>query len=163
MRVKQIKGLNLKEITDLCISNNFTEFRAKQIYHWMYRHGVSSIDQMNNIPSKIKKMISDNFILNTLEISNIQKSNVEDTIKFLFKTHDNYFIESVSMIDKNLHTVCISSQIGCTLNCDFCDTGKMGLFRNLSPGEIIDQLIFVRKEIYIWNIRYDPREFRYFK
>ena len=115
MREKQIKGLNLDEITEICVANGFTPFRAKQIFHWMYRHGVTDIEEMNNIPDKIKNFISENFIFSTLEIDKIQESSIEDTKKFLFKTHDNLLIESVSMIDKNLHTVCISSQVGCNV------------------------------------------------
>ncbi len=145
MREKQIKGLNLDEITEICVANGFTPFRAKQIFHWMYRHGVTDIEEMNNIPDKIKNFISENFIFSTLEIDKIQESSIEDTKKFLFKTHDNLLIESVSMIDKNLHTVCISSQVGCNVDCKFCATGIMGLKRNLSCGEILDQIVQIKK------------------
>ena len=74
MREKQIKGLNLDEITEICVANGFTPFRAKQIFHWMYRHGVTDIEEMNNIPDKIKNFISENFIFSTLEIDKIQES-----------------------------------------------------------------------------------------
>ena len=84
------------------------------------------------------------FTLSTLEIVSKSISDNNKTTKYLFKTNDDKFIESVSMVDKNgRHTVCISSQSGCNLGCDFCATAKMGLMQNLSIGEIIDQLIAI--------------------
>ena len=142
---KQIKGLNLEELTHLCEKNNFPLFRAKQLYHWMYRHGVSDVGLMNNIPNDMSDYISTEYQLKTLEIENIQTSSTEDTQKMLFRTYDNKLIESVSMIDKNLHTVCISSQVGCSVDCKFCATGEMGFMRNLTCGEIIDQFIEITR------------------
>tara|TARA_Y100000590_G_scaffold68_1_gene89 strand:- start:432 stop:1466 length:1035 start_codon:yes stop_codon:yes gene_type:complete len=156
MTPKQIKGLSIEELTSLCMDNKFPEFRAKQIYQWMYRHGVTDVESMNNIPNDIKKIIKDNYIIKTLEIENIQESETENTKKILFKTIDGKLIESVSMIDKNLHTVCISSQVGCSVDCKFCATGRMGFKRNLSCGEIIDQIIEIThiREEPITNIVY---------
>ena len=153
---KQIKGLNLDELTLLCEENNFSAFRAKQLYHWMYRHGVSDVDQMDNIPNDMSKYFSSHYLFKTLEIENIQSSASEDTKKILFKTHDGKLIESVSMIDNNLHTVCISSQVGCNVDCKFCATGLMGFKRNLTSGEILDQVIEINKlrEKAITNIVY---------
>ena len=145
MTQKQIKGLDLSELTDLCCSQNFPEFRAKQIYHWMYRHNILEISQMTNIPLNIQNHIKENYILKTLEIENIQESAKEDTKKILFRTLDGKFIESVSMIDKKLHTVCISSQVGCNVDCKFCATGIMGFKRNLTSGEILDQVIEINR------------------
>jgi len=145
MTQKQIKGLNLEELGALCKENNLSAFRAKQLYHWMYRHGALELSQMNNLPDQMIKFIGENYILKTLEVERIQNSNLENTKKILFKTYDNNFIESVSMIDKNLHTVCISSQVGCSVDCKFCATGMMGFTRNLSSGEILDQIIEIKK------------------
>ena len=153
---KQIKGLDLDELTLLCKGNNFSAFRARQLYHWMYRHGVSDVKQMDNLPSDMSTCMSNQYQFKTLEIENVQHSTSEDTKKILFKTHDEKFIESVSMIDKNLHTVCISSQVGCNVDCKFCATGLMGFSRNLSCGEIIDQIIEIRglREEPITNVVY---------
>jgi len=145
MGQKQIKGLNLDELTQLCEENNFSAFRAKQLYNWMYRHGVSDVDQMDNIPNEMSEYIASQYQLKTLNIENIQNSKSENTKKILFRTLDDKLIESVSMIDKNLHTVCISSQVGCSVDCKFCATGMMGFSRNLSCGEIIDQIIEITK------------------
>ena len=156
MAQKQIKGLTLKELMDICLIQNVPSFRAKQIYHWMYRHYVDDISKMNNIPESFRDYLKENYIVNTLEIENIQESECEDTKKILFKTHDGKLIESVSMIDNNLHTVCISSQVGCNVDCKFCATGLMGFKRNLTSGEILDQVIEINKlrEKAITNIVY---------
>ena len=92
MRQKQIKGLSLNELTSLCEANNITAFRAKQIYHWMYRHGALDILDMNNLPDDLLKYLKNNFTIKTLEIERIQNSNVEDTKKILFKTTGNSII-----------------------------------------------------------------------
>lgn len=156
MTQKQIKGLTLKELMDICLMQDVPSFRAKQIYHWMYRHYVDDISKMNNIPESFRDYLKENYIINTLEIENIQESECEDTKKILFKTHDGKLIESVSMIDNNLHTVCISSQVGCNVDCKFCATGLMGFKRNLTSGEILDQVIEINKlrEKAITNIVY---------
>lgn len=145
MRQKQIKGLDLKELADICLMQDVPLFRSKQIYRWMYRHHIDDISKMNNIPESLRDYLKENYIINTLEIENIQESKCEDTKKILFKTHDGKLIESVSMIDKKLHTVCISSQVGCSVDCQFCATGIMGFKRNLTSGEILDQVIEISK------------------
>ena len=99
---------------------------------------------VNNISKELKNIIDNQCTLNTLEIEKIDKSSVEKTQKILFKTHDGHYIESVSMVEKDRHTICISSQIGCNVDCDFCATASMGLIRNLVTGEIIDQAIAIR-------------------
>ena len=139
-----IKGMNLSQITKWCEDLNQSSFRASQIYQWMYKHGVANAGAMNNISKELKNIIDNQCTLNTLEIEKIDKSSVEKTQKILFKTHDGHFIESVSMVEKDRHTICISSQIGCNVDCDFCATASMGLVRNLIAGEIIDQAIAIR-------------------
>ena len=100
---------------------------------------------MHNLSQKCKEAIYDTNPLSTLELVSQTASENNKTVKYLFKTIDNNFLESVSMIDEsNRHTVCVSSQSGCNLGCDFCATATMGLMKNLSTGEIIDQLIIIR-------------------
>ena len=141
-----LKGMNLAELEDWCSENNFPNFRAKQMYQWMYLHGVIQAEQMMNLPKDCIDTIQKTGVLSTLTLVSQTTSENNQTIKYLFKTDKGHFIESVSMIDENdRHTVCISSQSGCNLGCDFCATAKMGLLQNLSCGEIIDQLIFIRQ------------------
>ena len=140
-----LKGMNLDEIAKWCNDQGHSSFRATQIYQWMYKHGVLDVGDMNNISKKLKDTILQDCVLNTLAIEKIDKSSIERTQKILFKTQDNHFIESVSMVEKDRHTICISSQIGCNVDCDFCATASMGLIRNLLAGEIIDQAIAIRE------------------
>ena len=139
-----LKGMNLAQIEDWCKENGHSSYRAKQIYQWMYKHGVESAEDMNNISNKLRDDIKSHYILKTLDVEKIDKSRSEPTQKILFKTRDNHFIEAVSMVDDNRHTICLSSQIGCNVDCSFCATATMGLIRNLLPGEIIDQAITIR-------------------
>ena len=141
-----LKGMDIHELESWCQLNGFPKFRAKQIYEWLYSHGVEDSDKMINIPKKCKLIINQQCILTTLKIISKTISSNKQTVKYLFKTLEGNFIESVSMVDENgRHTVCISSQSGCNLGCEFCATAKMGLMQNLSMGEIIDQLIIIRQ------------------
>ena len=141
---KLIKGMSWDELQLWCLDVGESKYRGQQLYEWMYRHGISSFGKMSNINKSFCEYLENNCILNTLTIQNFSESKVDRSIKILFSTLDGNLIETVSMIDGNRHTVCISSQAGCALDCDFCDTGKIGLKRNLSTGEIVDQLIFAR-------------------
>ena len=142
-----IKGKDLSEIQEWCSKQGHPKFRAQQIFEWIYFHGVSSPAAMSNLSKNLINDLTDHCILQTLDFEKVASSKNESTHKFLFKTMDNHFIETVSMVENNRHTVCISSQIGCNLDCDFCATATMGIIRNLHAGEIIDQLGFVRQKI----------------
>ncbi len=132
------------ELQSWCLEAGQSRYRGQQLFEWMYRHGISSFEDMSNINKSFREYLENNCIIQTLKMDKIYSSNVDMSTKILFSTTDDQFIETISMIDNNRHTVCISSQVGCALNCAFCETGRMGLKRNLSTGEIIDQLIFVR-------------------
>ncbi len=138
-------GKNQNELEEYCISNNFPKFHGEQLFRWLYKNNHLDLNKMNNIPKKLKEKINSDCEISLLKIKNKSISKIDETIKFLLKTNDNKLIESVSMIDNKRHTVCISSQIGCNVDCDFCATGKMGIDRNLNVGEIIEQLIIVKK------------------
>ena len=139
-------GKNLTELSNVCIDNNLPKFHGEQLYKWIYQKKILDTKKMTNVPEKFKKIIFNNYNLKLLKIEKKFKSNNEDTIKYLFRTLDDKLIESVSMIDKGRHTLCISSQIGCSVNCDFCATAKMGFIRNLDCGEILEQLIIISNE-----------------
>ncbi len=140
-----IKGLTINELEEFITQNGFPKYRAQQIYNWMYKHRIFDIKSMSNISNELQSFLIDNTITNTLTL--FKKIDCDDTIKFLFKTQTNQYIESVSMIEDDKHTVCLSSQVGCSVDCDFCATGKMGFISNLSTGEIIDQLLFISNNV----------------
>ena len=133
------------ELRTWCLKAGQSGYRGKQLFEWMYRQGISSFEDMSNVNKSFREYLKNNCIIQTLEIEKMSPSKVDKSTKILFRTTDNQFIETISMMDKDRHTVCISSQIGCALDCGFCETGRMGLKRNLSTGEIVDQLIFVRE------------------
>ena len=137
--------MNHEELQTLCIKAGESKFRGGQLFEWLYRHGISSFDSMSNINKSFREHLNEHFILHTLTVENSLPSKEDKSVKILFRTRDDHFIETVSMVENNRHTVCLSSQAGCVLDCDFCATGKLGLKRNLSTGEIVDQLIYVRE------------------
>ena len=139
--------MNQEELQTLCVDAGESKFKGGQLFEWMYRHGISSFDSMSNVKKSFREHLKEHFIIQTLTVENKLLSKEDKSVKILFRTHDSNFIETVSMVDKNRHTVCLSSQVGCALDCHFCATGKMGLKRNLSTGEIVDQLIYVRESI----------------
>ena len=137
--------MNHEELQTLCIKAGESKFRGGQLFEWLYRHGISSFDSMSNINKSFREHLNEHFILHTLTVENSLPSEEDKSVKILFRTRDDHFIETVSMVENNRHTVCLSSQAGCVLDCHFCATGELGLKRNLSTGEIVDQLIYVRE------------------
>ena len=144
-----IKGKDLPEIQEWCDKKGHPKFRAQQLFEWMYFHGESSPAAMSNLSKNLINDLTDYCIIQTLALEKVASCENDSTHKFLFKTMDNHYIETVSMVEDDRHTVCISSQIGCNLDCDFCATATMGIIRNLNAGEIVDQLGFIRKKIEI--------------
>ncbi len=140
-----LKGMPLNKLQDFVINHGYPKYRAQQIYKWMYQKSTIHASKMHNLPVELQSFLENNCILNTLELYKQNKTN--ETIKFLFKTNSNDYIESVSMIDGDRHTICISSQVGCAVDCDFCATGKMGFKKNLNSGEIIDQLLIIQNHV----------------
>ena len=140
-----LKGMSLENMISWCKTKDQSKFRAKQIYQWLYKHGAIDSLEMKNISQDLREAIQRECVLSTLKIEKVNQSSAEPTQKILFRTADNQFIESVSMIEGDRHTICLSSQIGCNVDCDFCATASMGLIRNLLTGEIIDQAIAIRK------------------
>jgi len=145
MNMKELKGCTLKEIQDFVESLGEKKFRGTQIYKWIYGKYAQNFEVMSDISRNFKSVLSQTAKISNLSIASTKKSQ-DGSIKFLFKLDDNLFIESVLIpaFDKRL-TLCISTQVGCLLGCKFCATGYMGFQRNLTTGEIVDQLIQVQK------------------
>ncbi|PID63089.1 MAG: 23S rRNA (adenine(2503)-C(2))-methyltransferase RlmN [Ignavibacteriae bacterium] len=152
-----LKDFSLDELEEVIKNLGQSKFRAKQIFNWIYDNYASSFDEMKNVPNKLLEQLENSAYIDSLEYVNTQKSSTTETQKFLFKTFDNYKIESVIIPENERRTLCISTQVGCPLNCQFCATGLMGYTRNLSTGEIIDQYLLTSKQIFpdkITNIVY---------
>ena len=124
-------------------------FRAQQIFRWIYNHGVSDFSEMTNISKDIQAELAKNFSLARPAISQHQKSN-DGTQKWLLRFDDAQEAECVHIPEVERGTLCVSSQVGCTLNCSFCHTGTQRMVRNLEPSEILGQLMLVRDDFGEW-------------
>tara|TARA_B100000989_G_scaffold58432_1_gene39728 strand:- start:1049 stop:2179 length:1131 start_codon:yes stop_codon:yes gene_type:complete len=124
-------------------------FRAQQIFRWIYNHGVSDFSEMTNISKNIQAELAKNFSLARPAISQHQKSN-DGTQKWLLRFDDAQEAECVHIPEAERGTLCVSSQVGCTLNCSFCHTGTQRMVRNLEPSEILGQLMLVRDDFGEW-------------
>ncbi len=134
-----IRDLGLDKIIEIVETIGDKKFRAKQVHEWIWKKGIRDFSEMKNVPKKIIDHLSENYFIDIIHISDQQKSN-DKTIKCAFKTIDNYITEGVLIPTTKRITACISSQVGCSLACEFCATGRLKLMRNLSPGEIYDQV-----------------------
>ena len=141
---KNIRLLSFEEIKKFFLEHNEKAFRAKQVYEWIWKKHVSSFEEMRNISKAIINLLNEHFILDKIKIFREQKSN-DGTIKVSFKLSDNEIIEGVLIPTTNRVTACISTQVGCSLSCAFCATGKLGFVRNLTFIEIFDQVAILTK------------------
>lgn len=132
-------GMTLAELTDVVVELKLPKFTAKQIADWIYVKRVTEIDDMTNISIRNRDMLKEGFEVGVSLPIQTQVS-VDGTEKLLFKTNEGRLIESVLIPDDERLTLCISSQVGCKMNCDFCMTGKMGFGANLSVNEILNQV-----------------------
>jgi 23S rRNA (adenine2503-C2)-methyltransferase len=140
---KDIRALTLPEITDLLKQKGEATFRAKQIYEWLWQKTAHTFDDMSNLSKPLRDWLKETFVINAVIISDQQVSN-DRTIKCAMKLHDGNVVESVLIPTKSRMTACISSQVGCSLTCAFCATGKLKRLRNLNADEIYDQVALVK-------------------
>ena len=144
---KTIKGLTLMELKEYFISTGEPKFRAEQVFKWTYGNMVDKFDEMNNLPRTLRKKLSETFSIDTLSYVTSEISTSTKTKKIIFETIDGNKIESVIIPEKKRTTLCISTQVGCPLDCKFCATGLMGYTKNLTAGEIFDQFKFASKRL----------------
>ncbi len=133
-----------EELTEFLYSHGEKAFRAKQIYQWIWQKGVHSFDEMSNLSKGVREQLAAAFYFDNLRAGRIQTAT-DGTTKTAWELHDGQFVESVLIPGKDKYTVCVSSQVGCQLGCRFCATGTLGFKRNLSAGEIFDQVVFAQK------------------
>ena len=140
-----IKSLTFNELEGYLKELSLPKFRAKQIYSWV-RKGVESFDEMSNLPKNLRESLCNIFELRGVKIKKRLESRVDDTVKYLYELCDGECIESVVMKYHHGYTVCISSQVGCRMGCSFCASGIDGLFRNLTPSEMLAQVEMAGKD-----------------
>ena len=142
---KNIRSLDLDQLKDFFVKNNEPKFRAKQVYEWLWKKSVMSFDQMTNLPQKNILLLKENFTIHHAIITEAQRSN-DRTIKSAFQLYDNNNVEGVLIPTKTRMTACISSQVGCSLTCKFCATGKLKRLRNIDADEIYDQVFLLNQQ-----------------
>src|SRR5688572_11774703 len=132
--------LDLPELERLLQESGYDAFHARQVYRWIHRHGVTDFEQMTNLSKELRAELKAGFTVGRPKIVSDQLST-DGTRKFVFELADQRRIESVFIPDTPAMTFCVSTQVGCAMSCGFCLTGKMGLVRHLTAGEIIGQVI----------------------
>ena len=131
--------LELPELEAALEARGFERFHARQLFRWIYRHGTTDLERMTDLSRSLRALLHQEFILSTPRVVSDERS-VDGTRKFLLELADHRRIEAVFIPDTPSMTFCISTQVGCAMACDFCLTGKMGLVRNLTAGEIAGQV-----------------------
>ncbi|MBI3787608.1 MAG: 23S rRNA (adenine(2503)-C(2))-methyltransferase RlmN, partial [Ignavibacteriales bacterium] len=153
MDKQNLKGLNLSELQTFVESLGEKRYRATQLFSWMYAKGAQSFDEMTDISKGFREILHQGAALDNLKLVTKKTSAQDGTTKFLFQLADGLMIESVLIppektspnAEKRL-TLCLSTQVGCPLDCKFCATGTMGFMRNLTAGEIIDQVLQAQRQ-----------------
>ena len=142
---KNIRTLTLDELKAFFKENDMPTFRAKQVYEWLWKKSVSSFEEMRNVSKETIQLLDKNFVILHAKITESQKS-ADRTIKSAFGLYDNNNVEGVLIPTKSRMTACISSQVGCSLTCKFCATGKLDRLRNLNADEIYDQVFMLNEQ-----------------
>ena len=146
-------GLPKKRIAELFetagLDAKAAKLRAKQVFHWLYHRGVTDFEAMTDIAKAMRPWLAERFVIGRPEIVEAQHSS-DGTRKWLLRTADGHDFEMVFIPDADRGTLCVSSQVGCTLNCRFCHTGTMRLVRNLTAGEIVGQVMLARDALGEW-------------
>ena len=140
-----IRSLTENQIIEFFLDKGFDSYRGKQVYEWIWKKSVYSFDDMTNLSKDLRIMLDTHFVINHIEVDKIQKSS-DGTIKNAVKLFDDYTVESVLIPTDDRTTACVSSQVGCSLDCKFCATSKLKRMRNLNPDEIYDQVVTINNQ-----------------
>ncbi|WP_440895065.1 23S rRNA (adenine(2503)-C(2))-methyltransferase RlmN [Amphibacillus sp. Q70] len=141
---RSIYGLTQEQLTNWFIEQGDKSFRAKQVWDWLYVKRVNHFDEMTNINKKTRQLLADHFAIETLT-ETIKQESKDGTIKFLFKLADGHLIETVLMRFSYGLSVCVTTQVGCNIGCTFCASGLLKKNRDLTSGEIVEQIMKIQK------------------
>jgi len=140
-----IRSFSLEELTHFFVKNGEKAFRAKQVYEWLWKKNVRNFDEMTNLSKDLRRFLDSHFSIPHIKIRKFQRS-VDGTIKNAIGLKDDLVVESVLIPAKKRTTACVSSQVGCSLDCKFCATARLKSMRNLTPDEIVDQVVEADKQ-----------------
>ncbi|TCI91379.1 23S rRNA (adenine(2503)-C(2))-methyltransferase RlmN [Tenacibaculum sp. M341] len=147
---KDIRSLTKEQLRDVFVANGDKAFRGNQVYEWLWNKGAHSFDDMTNISKATREMLDANFVINHIEVDSMQRSK-DGTIKNAIKLHDGLIVESVLIPTEKRTTACVSSQVGCSLDCKFCATARLKRMRNLNPDEIYDQVLAIDQQSRLYH------------
>ena len=142
---KDIRALTKTELRDFFVENNDKAFRGNQVYEWLWSKSAHSFEEMTNISKETRQMLETHFVINHIEVDDMQRSS-DGTVKNAVRLHDGLVVESVLIPTGSRTTACVSSQVGCSLDCSFCATARLKKMRNLNPDEIYDQVAAINQE-----------------
>lgn len=142
---QDIRKLSLAELEAFFLSHGEKKFRAKQVYEWLWNKSLKNFDDMSNISLSTREMLKSHFTINHIRVDLMQHSE-DGTIKNAVKLYDDKIVESVLIPTSKRITACVSSQVGCSLDCNFCATARLKRMRNLNPDEIYDQVVAIKEE-----------------
>lgn len=142
-------GLNLEQMREALAVHELPAFRAKQIWHWIYQRGVKDFELMNNLSKEVRALLTTHYSIDRPKVD-IEQRSTDGTIKWLLTMSDGQKVETVFIPEEKRGTLCISSQVGCTLTCKFCHTGTQPLVRNLGVHEILQQIMHARDVLNEW-------------
>ncbi len=145
IKKKDIRSLTKEQLRDFFVAQGDKAFRGNQVYEWLWQKAAHSFDVMTNISKNTRELLEENFVINHIKVDLMQRSN-DGTIKNSVRLHDNLIVESVLIPTSTRTTACVSSQVGCSLDCKFCATARLKRMRNLNPDEIYDQVVVIDNE-----------------
>lgn len=142
---KDIRALSKKELREIFQTLGEKPFRGDQVYNWLWNKGAHNFEEMTNLSKETRNFLEEHFSINHIQVDKLQKS-IDGTIKNAVKLHDGLIVESVLIPTDTRTTACVSSQVGCSLDCKFCATARLKRMRNLNPDEIYDQVVAIDRQ-----------------
>jgi len=149
--MQDIKELSLKELEDKLLFWGSPKYHARAIFNWIYQKGAYEFSRMSNLPAPLRKKLTDEFSILGLALADLQES-IDGTTKFLFELADRNLVEAVNIPAAKRITGCISSQVGCKFGCNFCASALKGFKRNLTRGEILDEVLYLKNNLKIGQL-----------
>ncbi len=147
---KDIRALSKEQLREFFVSRGDKAFRGNQVHEWLWQKSAHSFEEMTNISKETRNILEAHFVINHIEVDQMQRSN-DGTIKNAVRLHDGLIVESVLIPTKTRTTACVSSQVGCSLDCKFCATARLKRMRNLNPDEIYDQVVAIDKQSRLYH------------
>ena len=141
-----IKSMTLPELEKALTEDGLPKFRAGQVYRWLHARAVTDFSQMSDLSLSLRQQLNEKYAIYSAQAVQMQRSQLDGTVKFLYRLHDGELVEAVFMQYHHGNSICISTQVGCKMGCTFCATGRSGFSRSLAPSEMLSQVQSAEKE-----------------